>query len=826
MRFFSRLILKYAGIISLIGTLLAGLGGYYSVQLYKNLRTNFEELLPTSSRSVIDLNEVTHRLTSISNLAILIFSEHPKESKRFVLDLTKKLNQLPKSLVSSVEYQITPEIRFFKDRQALYLDLDDLKRIENYIQDRISYETQLYNPLNIFSEIELKEPHFDFNGIKQKYGGSVSNYEKLPDGFYATADEKKRAILVYLAGEGGAIDRSLELKKKVEEAIQSLNPHSYAPDLEVKYTGQVQDTIEEHHALIEDLELSTIIVIIVVTLAMILFYRNFGSTFALCFSLFMGTLWTFGASYFLVGYLNANSAFLGSIVLGNGINFGIITLARYLEERRKGQSHEIATETALSQTATSTLTAALGAGLSYGSLMLTTFRGFNQFGVIGLAGMILCWLSSFFLLPAYLTLIERLFRWRKKTFIQPGEVPTHFLSQWIASAVQKFPKTIWGFSFILLIASLAMFERFNPNILETNLDKLRNKESLIHGSAYLSRYLDEIFQHYLSPLVILARTQEDADKITESLRKVQKEEGPSSLIASVQTLNDFIPKQQNEKIEVLKNIQKLLSPKIWTQLSDSDKKQASDFLNYAAFQPFGINDLPPLILNKFTEKDGSRGKLILIEPPLVHEPWGGDNVVPYIKKLRTIADSVKPGTPIAGSLTITSDMVEAISKDGPKATLFAFVSVILLVVFLFRNVQTIFLILFSLLIGVIWLGGFVLGFWFKINFLNFIALPITFGIGVDYGVNIFQRYREEGGANIISVIRNTGGAVLLSSFTTIVGYASLLIAGNQGFVSFGTLAVAGEVTCVVAAVIALPAFLYTVHGMKKKKLTCQTPSRI
>ena len=28
----------------------------------------------------------------------------------------------------------------------------------------------------------------------------------------------------------------------------------------------------------------------------------------------------------------------------------------------------------------------------------------------------------------------------------------------------------------------------------------------------------------------------------------------------------------------------------------------------------------------------------------------------------------------------------------------------------------------------------------KLNFLNFIALPITFGIGVDYSVNVVQRY--------------------------------------------------------------------------------------
>ena len=74
-------------------------------------------------------------------------------------------------------------------------------------------------------------------------------------------------------------------------------------------------------------------------------------------------------------------------------------------------------------------------------------------------------------------------------------------------------------------------------------------------------------------------------------------------------------------------------------------------------------------------------------------------------------------------------------------------------------------------------------------------------------MNIFQRYHQEGPGSILKVIRDTGGAVMLSSCTTIIGYSSLLIAGNQAFVSFGLLAVFGEVTCLAAAVLSLPAFL-------------------
>jgi predicted RND superfamily exporter protein len=179
-----------------------------------------------------------------------------------------------------------------------------------------------------------------------------------------------------------------------------------------------------------------------------------------------------------------------------------------------------------------------------------------------------------------------------------------------------------------------------------------------------------------------------------------------------------------------------------------------------------------------------------------------------VRVIRDTADRVSgKRVPVAGGLPVTSDMIAAISRDGPKATLFAFGAVVVLVSLLFRRLRIVSLMLFALVIGNLWLFGFILGTGFKINFLNFIALPITFGIGVDYGVNIFHRYLHEPSRDILKVIRETGAAVGLCSFTTIIGYSSLLIAGNQAFVSFGVLAVFGEVTTLLSAILSLPAFL-------------------
>ncbi len=123
--------------------------------------------------------------------------------------------------------------------------------------------------------------------------------------------------------------------------------------------------------------------------------------------------------------------------------------------------------------------------------------------------------------------------------------------------------------------------------------------------------------------------------------------------------------------------------------------------------------------------------------------------------------------------------------------------------------------LFALLVGV---GGEALFLYFaevKINFLNFAALPITFGIGVDYAVNVVQRYRADGSRDILAALRTTGGAVVLCSLTTMLGYLALVGSLNRAIRSLGTIAVVGEVSCLLAAVLVLPALWLLVERRRR-----------
>src|SRR4029079_10911703 len=95
------------------------------------------------------------------------------------------------------------------------------------------------------------------------------------------------------------------------------------------------------------------------------------------------------------------------IIIGNGINFGIIQLARYVEARRQGSNVEDALALALWGTRKGTLSAALAAGVAYASLVAKPFPGVRQFGMIGGLGMALAWGTTYLLMPPLVAWLDR-----------------------------------------------------------------------------------------------------------------------------------------------------------------------------------------------------------------------------------------------------------------------------------------------------------------------------------------------------------------------------------------------------------------------------------
>ena len=145
-------------------------------------------------------------------------------------------------------------------------------------------------------------------------------------------------------------------------------------------------------------------------LAIFSYFRRIALLWVIGAPAVLGLLISLFIASLTIKYLNLNTAFLISIILGNGINSPIILLGRYGEERQAGKAVPQALAAAMTSSVTG-IFAGGGGGVSiaYGCLLVTSFRGFNQFGLLGGAGMLLVGLMTFVLVPPMVIFGER--RW-------------------------------------------------------------------------------------------------------------------------------------------------------------------------------------------------------------------------------------------------------------------------------------------------------------------------------------------------------------------------------------------------------------------------------
>lgn len=785
-----------------LATLVFILGALFSVKLYSNLRSGFEELLPDTAPSVKAARTVAKKLHNVTHLSVVFEGSDGDALDRLADDVAKKLRMLPGHLVERIEYRTDEQEAFFRRFGGFYLAPEDLDTIQRRLDRRIAWEKQKANPLNdLLGEDELgPPPPLDFSDIEKKYGSVTGALEQFRKGYFQTPDGKVLVMLVRPPESATGLGANQRVLDAVKAEVDALQPKRYDPTIRVGYDGEVATLVEEQAALEADLISSTVVVLVLVLTVLYVYFRRWTAILSILGALAVGCAATFGLSWFLVGYLNANTAFLGSIVVGNGINVSIIVVARFLEERRRGRGLEEAMQLAWGGTLAATFVASFGAGIAYLSLAVTDFRGFSQFGLIGGVGMALCWISAYLTLPSLLAVLDS----RSKRALQRER--RSIVGALVSRIDLRHSRTVRAVSLGLAAVALLGVATYRGDILEYDLDKLRAAKSARVGAQYWGGKVDQVFKAYLTPIVIRAETPEELKKVVEELDRARHALGANDPIREIRTLDTVVPLGQERQIPRLERLRASLTDSRLERLDPETRRKALLFRPPLDLRPITLDDVPVTFRLPLVERDGTVGRIALSFPKRVG--WLDARETQQIVDLvrGAIARSGAQAQAVGQSL-LFSDIAAAIVRDGPTATIVAFSAVVLLVVVGLRRLRPALLVLGSLVLGVVWLVGIAAWARVRLNFLNFVVFPITFGIGVDYAVNIVQRWRVEGPDSIHRVLRETGGAVALCSLTTIIGYASLLVADNRALRGFGLLASVGEVACFAAALLALPAWL-------------------
>ena len=801
--------LRWGGWLWAIALALAIPAGWRTAQLYAHLRSELEELLPKSAPSVIALDELRGRMAGIQHLGVVVdagSADRLPAAERFLDDLAARVRRYPPDLVRTVRTGESEERKFLEDHAPLYVELADLKTIQHRIEARRDWEAT--REQGALLDDDEPPPTLDFDDIQHKYDDRTKNVRRFDGDHFASADMHTALMLVEVGVLDTGRSHAGQLLERVRADVAALNLDSYAPGMRAGYTGDVAINVEETQALVADLSLSSVLVVVFVIGVIVLYYRWWRSIVVLLPPLLLATMFAFALASLppvRVTELNTNTAFLGSIIVGNGINFGILLLARYVDERRLGVNVRDALVQGVWGARTGTLSAALAAGVSYASLALTDFRGFRQFGFIGGIGMLLSWGLAFVLVPPLAAWVDR----------SPRLAPLRYAPTASLVALQhRHRAAIVAVG--ALLAGLALWEMrsFGPGQIETDFSKLRRADTWQTGEGYWGRKMDKLLGTYVTPTVLLTDGPEEARAVAAAVQREAKRAPLSDMIAGIRTLDDVVPPDQEAKLAVVDAIREDLTPHIRSLLTADQRRVVDRLLGKDTLAPITAADLPSIFATGLRERDGTMGRTVLVFPKPGHLLWEGRPLDEFVRSLRAAAATPVPGMPgarparVASSLALSADILQAVRSDGTLTSAAAFFGVVAVVVALLRGRTATVLVVGSLLLGVLWLSGAMIGLGVKINFVNFIAFPITFGIGVDYSVNMAARWEQGGrGPSMSDVVRTTGGAVTLCSLTTIIGYSSLLLAQNRALYLFGVLAVLGEIACLSAAVVVMPAFV-------------------
>lgn len=808
---------RRAGAIVLGFVVLAALSLWPAVELLGNLQTDVVDLLPAEHPAVAALRHVVPRQISSTNLVVILESPDGQANRRLAEALRPELTALVGRVFSEVQWKPDYEVGAFLFRtRFLYAERGDLEAAEVLLSRLLAVRS---SPLLVDLE---GDPEVELHALRQRFApkalpavtpiraeGSVppAYFEHHPPG----SPTHYLGILLWRRSDGLATLGDQATLDAVRALVSRLQPQRFHPAMHVEYSGAIAMALAEQRAVVDDLSLASTVCVFLVLLSIYVFFRRLAVLLAVGVPAILGLVFALAVARYAVGSLNANSAFLISIILGNGINAPIVLLARYGEQRRFTSDRRAAMRTACSATMLGTLTAMAAASIAYGSLMLTSLRGLSQFGLIGGIGMLLVWLTTFVVVPALVAWIERRFPDAMTAAPPPWRLPF----AWLGRAIAHRPWTVA----VLCMISVAALSRpalrwarepldYSPSALRTDNPEVNRLWGVMYdlGMGNLGA------GHIARDGVILVDTPEQADAVADALWTQDQALGERHVLEEVRTLNKILPRDQAAKLAILDRLRHTLD-RYRPYIDDSEWQDLKDFRPPDDLHAVGIPDLPRRLRDNFTEVDGTIGRLIGIDadPRRFNEDDGRD----LIRLDRSLRVQHAGKTWIAAATsTLFASMLSLIMQDAPRMIAAALLGVGLLLLVAFGRRSSLWVAL-PLFLGLYWMLGLLGLLGWRLNFLNFAALPITIGVGADYAANLMARLRHDAASassgppkpladQLSHIVADTGSAVSLCSLTTILGYGSLLLSRSRALQSFGRLANLGEAACLLSALVVLP----------------------
>lgn len=799
-----------------IGFILAIFGGFYASKL--NVDTDLAGLLPNNNEFVLSLEKLRDTVGGETPVSFVINSPDFDANVAFAEAIIPRAMDLYDERTESPffnRYEFTKETEVLKD-YALYLASDtELDEITHYLEDRIEDAKLEANPFFVdFDDFDDDDDYED-----NQLARFQDMYDDLvPSEYPVNADSTVLVLKFFPTGSRSDITFLQDMFDASDQLIAEMNPASFHPEMEVLAGGRLKRHLQELDFIISDVVTSFAsgILSVILLVAFYFFikkYKNYRNgrpedrkysfwshvirfpvpVLIIGLPLFISLFLTFGITYFAIGSLNTMTSVLFVILFGLGIDYGLHFYARYLEKRSAGIPILDALYQTYDSTGSAIMTSAITTSVSLYILIIADFKGFSEFGFISGTGIVLAFLSMLFILPGFLVIAER---WNLILITK---------NQYAVESKEK--KKRYPFSRTLVIGGLLIgaFVLWNHSDIRYNYNFSELEPEFKEYSEFrsLEGQVDQSSRR--NPAYIVAESNEEVIEILRAVREVQSS-NPESTILDVEALQERFPyneRGEEHKLQRVSEIRNLLNDPFIVDQEDEDL----DILRRASKvdEPLHIDDIPDYLKNRFLTRDGEIGLFVMIYPAVGLSD--GLNSIAFKNEAgRIVTES--GNVYYAGSTSMAAaEMLELMRDESPYMVMATFIIIFIIVNFAFRSFRWGIIAMLPLVVGLIWTFAIMILFDIQLNFYNMVVLPAIIGIGNDNGVHLAKRYLEEGRESMWKVLRSTGQHITVGTFTTLLGFAGLLLTSHPGLFSIGLLAVIGIGMTLLSGLTFLPALV-------------------
>jgi len=742
--------------------------------------TDVTRLIPTHAEKTALYFSLMEKMGGMEKAYIVFRSDTLMDHLQ---EIEKIGNEIRSSrLVSKVSWKISDETRVFlrdvyarkaplllsekeMDEFVRKLSSEGMARELEKIRQRLALpgdqeDLATVDPLNFF---ELFAPHLKFSD------GSFD----MASGYFLTPDKKALVMVVTPTGS----PRDIAFAQKFVRDVETVLAANQGKDFSAELTGNHAITLHEASAMKREIISNTLSSMISVMVIFLIFFRSLKGLLYVMFPVVTAMITTMGIVLFFSGSFSEVTGAFAGMLAGLSDDLGIVLYVRYLVTMDDTANPVERMDRTIEAVYRGITTGMLTTALTFLPMVLSSFRGIRELGILTGTGMLLCWLFLFTITS--LTIKPSSGRFLEIPGLRDIAVFSCRKAGWVIAVV---------LGVTLLLGAFSPRVRFLGDITELGTDDNRPR-----------KVLEDLKKTYIREQGVYI-TDRFMDMESALVRSIEIKETLAKDFESLSAAGDILPPlvMQKRNLAALATI-------------DPDGV-ARNFKKIAAEKGFDVSGFG-LFMDGLVKMLGNKEMISLrdIEPVsdmldrlLINEDDQWRIIV--TGNLRSNAPrAALEGYVYTGPVFIKKELFSVLRKDTFTIGIISLLFVNIILYLDFRKIFYVFLCQAPVVISVVMTLGIMGLTGISLNFMDAIVLVLLFGIGTDYTVHLLHRHMVD--PDIGRTFLQIGKAVLVAGLTTVAGIGTIGFSSYKGLATMGQAAAIGTTLCVILSFTLIPAML-------------------